>query len=233
MNNLPFYQWAGISGILSAVLFIISIIGMQFFLAGDIHNMENFTENMMDNHSMMLMYGWPGLVATSLILPLVYAFFRLNKSKLQESRVVFVLTIIGLCFIFIGYLFHLALTYFHAPIYQRIGADNKEFFGLLIESTIGLQDMFWLSGDLLSFLGIGGILFLGWSEDVLPKWLLLIGALASIVAAMGSVSFIPAFKPVPGLSFLFIAGFSVFAIWEIIAGIYLIRYQDKLEMHAL
>ena len=132
-------------------------------------------------------------------------------------------TLIGLCFVLVGYIFHLALTYFHAPMYLELTPDQQPLFGALIKSTIGLKDMFWLSGDLLSFYGIAILLILGLKERVFPKWFLLMGAVAGILAASGSISFIPAFKHVPGLSFMFIGGFSVFAIWEVIAGVLLLK----------
>lgn len=223
MEKSSFNQFAGTAGILSALLFIISIVGMQYYLASSLEDVNAFTQNMMDAHSMMLLYGWPGFIATLLILPLTYAVYRFNDTTRLVSRMVFLITVIGLCFILVGYLFHLALTYFYAPLHQSMNGDQQSIFGMVIKTTIGLQDMFWLSGDLLSFLGIGILLVLGWEEDVFPKWFLVMGIVAGVLAAVGSFSFIPAFKKVPGLSFLFIGGFSIFAIWEVLAGFKLIK----------
>lgn len=229
MENSFFNRFAGIAGISSAFLFILSIVGMQFYLASSLDDMSAFTQNMIDSHFMMLLYGWPGLLATLLIIPLVYAFYMGNKSSASISRMIFLLTVIGLAFILVGYLFHLALTYFHAPMYQEIESTQQASFGFLIKSTIGLQDMFWLSGDLFSFLGIAMLLLLAVKEANFSKWFLLMGATAGVLAAVGSFAFIPAFKHVAGLSFLFIGGFSIFAIWEIIAGVFLIRLANKVH----
>ncbi len=227
MNQSNFIKNAGIGGIISALLFIISIVGMQYFIEGDIKDMTEFTRNMNDAHVMMLIYGWPGMIATLFIMPLTYVFHKFNKSSAETSKVIFLVTVIGLTFILIGYLFQLALTYFHAPIYHEIDVSQQEAFGILIRSTIGLQDMFWLGGDLLSFLGIAFILLLGFKENIYPKWFLMMGAMAGTLAALGSFGFIPYFKQYHFLGLAFIGGFSVFAIWEIIAGYLMIRQSIK------
>ena len=224
MKQSAFNQFAGVAGIVSALLFIISIIGMQAYLASPLNDISAFTQNMNEQHGMMLIYGWPGLVATMLILPLIFAFHKENKTSSNFSRMALLVTIIGLIFILVGYLFHLALTYFHAPLFQELEPGVQASFGVVIHATVGLQDMFWLSGDLFSFLGVSILLLLCLKEDVFPKWFLLLGIVAGVLAASGSISFIPAFKQIPGLSFLFIGGFSIFAIWEIIAGILLIKF---------
>ena len=222
-NQSSFNKLAGMAGITSALLFIVSIIGMQAYMASSLDDISAFTQNMNDSHNMMLLYGWPGIIATLLIIPLIYAFYKKNKSTVAISKMLFLMTVIGLCFILVGYLFHLALTYFHAPMYHELAVEEQATFAALIKSTIGLQDMFWLAGDLFSFLGIACLLLMGIRENIFPKWFLFMGILASVLAAVGSVSFIPAYKYVPGLSFSFIGGFSVFAVWETIAGVFLIK----------
>ena len=227
MKNNSFYQLAGIAGITSALLFMISIIGMQSYISSSLDDVHAFTQNMIDSHHLMLMYGWPGLFATLLILPFVYAFHLENSKARLLSKMLFLTTIIGLGFILVGYLFHLALTYFYAPIYQAAALEQQASMDLVIKTTIGLQDMFWLSGDLFSFLGIAALLLLGWQQSRFPKWFLLIGITSGILAAVVSISFIPAFKQVPGLGFLFIGGFSIFAVWEIIGGLFLLRLHKE------
>lgn len=227
MKNKQSLRLAGIAGILSAILFILSIIGLQYFLAADLNDVSAFTQNMMDSHNMMLLYGWPGLFATLLIIPLIYALHQSNESSKFVSKMVFLIVVIGLCFVLIGYIFHLALTYFHAPAYQTLNVEQQATFGAVFKTTIGLQDMFWLSGDLFSFLGIAFLMYLGLKEGFFPKWMLIFGLVAGVLAATGSVSFIPAFKKIPGLSFLFIGGFSLFALWEIAAGIFLIKKSKQ------
>lgn len=231
MKNLIFNRMAGFAGIASALLFIISIIGMQSYLASDLADMDAFTQNMVDAHYLMLLYGWPGLLATVLIIPLVYYFYKANSSTSTPSKLLFLITVIGLCFILVGYLFHLALTYFHAPMYQEIPLAQQTSFSLLIKSTIGLQDMFWLSGDLFSFLGIAGLLSLNLRERQFPRWFLLLGVLSGISAALGSFGFIPAFKQFSILSLMFIGGFSLFAVWEITAGVLLIKQKNHRHIH--
>jgi len=229
MKTRSFYKTAGIAGISSAILYILSIIGLQAYLASSMDNMTAFTQNIIDSHTMMLLYGWPGIIATLLILPLMYVFYKLNKTSKHISKIVFLITLLGLCFIIIAYLFHLAFTYFYAPIHHTLEGDQHELYGVIIKSTVGLQDMFWLSGDIFAFLGIAIILMLNLKEQIFPKWVLFFGILAGILASIGSVSFIPAFKHIPGLSFIFIGGFSLFTIWEIIASVYLIRKSQELQ----
>jgi len=225
MKHLSFNRFAGVSGILSALLYIVSIVGMQYYMALDHSSMDAMTQGMQDNHIMMLLYGWPGIIATILILPLVYAFHRFNQAQNEYSKLALLMTTIGLCFVLIGYLFHLALTYFHAPIYQTLDAIQRVSFGSLISATIGVQDMFWLSGDLFAFLGIALLLILNLGEKSFPKWLVLMCAIAGLLAAVGSFGFIPAFKE-SGISFLFIGGFSVFAIWEVLIGLRLFKTNN-------
>ena len=223
MENQSFYSFAGFAGILSAILYIVSIIGMQAYLASNLDDMAAFTQNMIDSQFMMLLYGWPGLVATLLIFPLVLVIHKLNVAYSLFSRTIFLITVTGLSFIIVGYLFHLALTYFHAPVYQALDLIQQRAFDPVIHTTIGLQDMFWLSGDLFSFLGISVLLLLGVREKVFPGWFYFVVIIASLFAAVGSFGFIPAFKQIPALCLIFIGGFSAFAIWEIIAGLLLIR----------
>lgn len=230
METRSFYYTAGIAGIGSAILYLLSIIGLQAYLASSMDNMTAFTQNIIDSHSMMLLYGWPGIIATLLILPLMYTFYMLNKTSKHISRIVFLVTLLGLCFIIIAYLFHLAFTYFYAPIHHTLEGQQHVLYGIIIKSTVGLQDMFWLSGDIFAFLGIAIILWLNFREQLFPKWVLLFGILSGVLAAFGSFSFIPAFKHLTWLSFTFIGGFSLFTIWEIIASIILIK-KSKQQVH--
>ncbi len=223
MKSSQFNYYAGVAGITSALLFIVSIIGMQSYLATPLDDVLAFTQNMNDSHAMMLIYGWPGFIATILIIPLIYVFYKGVQAYAEISRILLVIIIIGLSFILVGYLFHLALTYFYAPIHHDMLPVQQITFEYIVKSTIGLQDMFWLSGDLLSFLGIAILLLLNLKQDQFPRWFLITGAIAGFFAAMGSIAFIPAFKHVPGLSTMFISGFSVFAIWEIVGGIILLK----------
>ena len=171
----------------------------------------------------MLLYGWPGLVATILMLPLFYISHKRNKVLKEISSVVFNISLIGIVFVSVGYLFHLALTYFHVPIYQSLSPEQQYAFNATIPATIGLQDMFWISGDLFAFLGIAGLLVLNWKDALTPKWLILLVIISGVSAAIGSFSFIPAFKTNMVLGMLFMIGFAVYAFWQILMGIYLIR----------
>ena len=72
MKNLSFNYLAGLGSIASAILYILSIVGMQSYLASSLDDMTAFTQNMMDHHGMMLLYAWPGILATLLIIPLVF-----------------------------------------------------------------------------------------------------------------------------------------------------------------
>ena len=223
MNQRINFQFAGLAGILSALLYLLSIIGLQNYIAADLTDVDAFTRNMADSHGMMLLYGWPGLFATLLIIPLVLVLLPAEKTNRFPSQSLFLITMLGLGFILVGYLFHLALTYFYAPAFQELDASGQTSFGVVFQTTVGLQDMFWLSGDLLAFLGIGALMLANMNRQLIPKWLLVFGVLASLLAATGSVSFIPAFKKVPGLSFLFIGGFALFTVWEILVGVRLLR----------
>ena len=208
----------GWSTILSAFLYAISIIGLIKYVYFDLTDPVTFAESMNTNHSLMLLYGWPGLLATILLLPLVYSVHQKALYSTFSASIIFLCTLFGLIFIVIGYLFHLALTYFHAPFV--VGLDESEFetFGLIIKSIIGIQDMFWLGGDLFAFLGIAVLLILV-RQIPIPRWLIGIGILGCLSASIGSFSFIPAYKSNLILGMMFMIGFSVFAIWELAVGI--------------
>ena len=223
MEKSTINRFAGIAGITSALLFITSIMGMQTYLTFNFDDVSAFTNEMVEAHTTMLLYGWPGFMATLLLIPFVYAFYEANSYTKHYSKIVLLITQIGFGFIMIAYLFHLSFTYFHAPMYQNLASEQQASFGFIMHATIGLQDMFWLGGDLLAFLGISLLLLLGLKETVFPKWLLIIGAVAGILAAAGSFSFLPAFKQLSWLGFFFIGGFSIFVIWQIVAGIFLIK----------
>jgi hypothetical protein len=169
MNKKKDYLIAGVAGIASAFLYVLSIIGLQYYISANLENVSAFTQNMNDSHGMMLLYGWPGIIATLLIVPLIYILYKTNKSSVFISKMFYTTTLIGLCFILVGYLFHLALTYFYAPAFQQLDAAQQSNFGAVFKTTIGLQDMFWLSGDLFSFLSIACLMFLGLKEDVFPR----------------------------------------------------------------
>ena len=202
---------------------MISIIGMQFYLAGSLENVQAFAQNMVTHHTMMLLYGWPGLIATMAIIPVVYFLYKRDSKVAVQAKLAFAITLVGLTFIIVGYMFHLALTYFHAPLFPRSNEENSYALEYVFKTTIGLQDMFWLCGDLFAFLGIACIIILGAKESVIPKHLNFIGIFASLLASIGSFGFIPAFKSYTLLSLMFISGFSLFALWEIWLGILLIR----------
>ena len=135
------------------------------------------------------------------------------------------MSLIGIVFVLIGYLFHLALTYFHAPVYETLDATRQAAFNAVVQTNIGIQDMFWLSGDLFAFLGIALLVIMNWKEANTPKWLILWVTISGIGAAIGSFSFIPAFKSNMVLGLMFLGGFSLYAIWQILMGIHLIRFK--------
>jgi len=223
MNTLSFNQLAGWSAIISALLFLLSILGMIQYLEGNLEKVPHFMQNMNDHKGMMLLYGWPGLVATVLMIPLFYAVKLRNLTRLNISKSIFYLSLIGIAFVLIGYLFNLAFTYFHAPIYQSLDATQQLAFEALILTNVGIQDMFWLSGDLFAFLGIALLAAMNWKENSTPKWLIIWVQIAAASAAIGSFSFIPAYKYNAILGSMFLIGFSLYAIWQISMGIYLIR----------
>ncbi len=224
METIKFNRFAGIAAVLSATLYLISISGMLVYFEGDLSQPFLFASHIVEHSVMMLVYGWPGIVATVLIFPILLS---LNEAKGYESyfRFIKIISLIGLSFVLIGYLFQLALTYYITPIMVNNPSEQEEF-GLFIQGVIGVQDMFWLNGDLLSFLGIGILLLLGLKNGQFPVWLSILGFIAGFSAAIGSFSFIPELKT-SILGYFFLGGFSLFAMWEIIAGIYL--FQSKIQ----
>ena len=225
MKNKNSYRIAGIAGILSAVLYLLSIIGLQTYISVDLQDTNNFVLNIVESHNMMLVYGWPGLFATILILPLSNILAQEAKRQFIAKQLI-QLVIIGLSFILVAYMFHLAFIYFFAPTFINLKSVDQTMFGIVFKNMVGLQDIFWLVGDFIAFLGIALLMSLNLSSDVFPKWLLYGGIIACFVASLGSLSFIPSFKTIPGLSFMFIAGFSGFTVWELIASVYLIKFKN-------
>ncbi len=220
-QSKSFVRFAGYAGIVSAALYLVSIAGMLRYFDGDLSRPIHFATNMVNNFDMMLVYGWPGLVATVLIFPLVLA-IRGHEDQQGVVRFIKIITMIGLSFVLIGYLFHLALTYFHSPMMVTTPQSEQNAVGSFVYGVVGIQDMFWLNGDLLAFLGIGLLLMLRSRGRQFPWWLSLVGIVAGLAAALGSFSFIPSLKA-SVLGLFFIGGFAVFAVWEILAGFYLIK----------
>ena len=221
MQDTTFIRATGIATVLSALLYVMSIVGLQYYIAEDMANMSAFTANMLENHGMMLLYGWPGIIATLLIFPLAYYLAETKSSLLHFKRMLLFITTTGLLLITIAYLVHLALTYYHAPMFHNIDQELRAGFALEIESLIRFQDMLWLVGDILAFGGIAITLLIQIPQRVLPWQMIVPGALAALVAATGSLSLIPAFKGLGWLGWSFIGGFSAFAIWQIITGLWL------------
>ena len=122
-------------------------------------------------------------------------------------------------------MFHLAFTYFHAPIYQTMEASQQLAFDAVFQTNIGIQDMFWLTGDLLAFTGISGIVLLHWKNRSTPRWMILWVVITGLTAAIGSFSFLPEFKSNMILGLMFMAGFGVYAVWQIVIGISLLRKE--------
>ena len=71
MQTNSFNKFAGWSAILSALLFMLSIIGMMQYLEGNLEVVASFLKNMVDHKGTMLLYGWPGLLATCINASLV------------------------------------------------------------------------------------------------------------------------------------------------------------------
>ncbi|MGI9553244.1 MAG: hypothetical protein ACR2MT_18700 [Aurantibacter sp.] len=228
MKTNSFNRFAGWSAIISALLFGLSIFGMLQYLEGDLGKVPSFLQNMTDNKGMMLLYGWPGLTATILMLPLFYSAHLRNSSRIHISKSIFLMSLIGIVFVLIGYLFHLAFTYFHTPIYKTLDTVRQSAFDAVFQTNVGIQDMFWLSGDLFAFLGISLLVILNWKEANTPKWLIVWVAISGFAAALGSFSFIPAYKNNMALGLMFLIGFSLYAIWQIFMGIHLIRSKKTI-----
>ena len=232
MQSNSFNKFAGWSAIVSAILFMLSIFGMMQYLEGNLEIVPSFLKNMTDHKGSMLLYGWPGLLATVLMLPLFYASHLRNFSRTDISKSIFLMSQIGIVFVLVGYLFNLALTYFHSAIYQTLETDLQRAFDAVAQTNIGIQDMFWLVGDLFAFLGIALLVLLNWKESNTPKWLILWVAISGSSAAVGSFSFIPAFKNNMVLGLMFLVGFSLYALWQILMGVHLIRFKNQNEHYA-
>ena len=219
-------RFIAIATLTSAVLYIVSIIGLQVYISADLKDMYTFAINMADNHVLMLLYGWPGFIATLLILPVVR---HLAKPLIESSAgsLAFQVTLTGLLFILIAYLIHLALTYFFAPHFLDMNRASQDVFEHVIRTTIGLQDMFWLAGDILAFGGIATLLLLSFKSRPLPRPVMIAGVIAGILAAIGSLAFLPAYKHIQLLGLLFIGGFAVFTLWEITVGILMLRRTQE------
>ncbi|MDU8886243.1 DUF4386 family protein [Yeosuana sp. MJ-SS3] len=223
MISNTFKRIVGFSSIGSALLFVVSIVGMQFYISGNLEDVSSFIQNMLNNNGMMLLYGWPGLTATMLMIPLFYYVHKINEKNKSLSKSFLIMSLIGVVFVLIAYLFHLAFTYFHAPIYQQLGPNEQLAFNGVFKSMVGIQDMFWLGGDIFAFLGIAFLAILSLKERILPKWMIIWVAIAGISAAVGSFNFLPVYKPNPVLEAMFMGGFLLFTLWEIMIGILLIR----------
>ena len=218
---------AGWAAVLSALLYLVSIVGLNHYVAVGLEDMDAFAQNIHDKHIWMQLYGWPGIFATLLILPVVYLLSASNQKLGLLTKTALSVSLIGLAFIVVGYLFHLTFTYFHFPMYSSLDPMDRLAFASFIRATIGLQDLFWLAGDLFAFLGIACLLMMTLLDRSVPMWNALLGIIAGTAAAIGSFSFIPAFKTSSILAFLFMVGFICFAIWEISLGILLLRSKDK------
>lgn len=223
METQNFNKITGWSSILSALLFITSIVGMQFYLLGDLSDVSGFLQNMTDNMGMMYLYGWPGFLATILMIPLFYWVHNNNKSNQLLSKSFLIMSAFGIGFVLIAYLFQLTFAYFHAPIYSGLSPDQQLAFDPVFKTTVGIQDLFWLGGDLLAFLGIACLALVTLREKNIKKWLIIMVAVGGVSAAIGSFNFLPVFKPNPVLEAMFMGGFLVFALWEIIFGIKLLK----------
>ena len=219
LNN--YNKTVAISAILSAILYGLSIIGLQVYISADLHDMDAFASNIVDNKQLMLMYGWPGIIATMFILPLVYQLTVKNESNRHLARVVAVITGFGLFLVILAYLIHLALVYFHAPIYLSSAEELQPALATMIETTIGVQDMMWIGGDVMAFGGIAALLVLRIKANNVV-WVNVLGIASGILAAFGSFSFIPEYKSIGWLGLMFMGGFVLFALWEILTGIILL-----------
>lgn len=227
MSKKSFYKLALISAVVSAVSWIVFVIGQTSLPAtSGISDPLEFFNVLQDARSTFLMYGWGGIFGTLLSIPFILAFYVAMKDTSPMVLLSTITALVGAVFTSLGFFKPLTLAYIHLPYALEASAEALPMIRIAAKVAVDVYEVPWALGSFLLFgLGFGLLGYLGLRSATGPKWLNIAGILAGLTGIVWLTVFLPFIQPVHLV--LILSNILLIFIWSIGLSASLLRTESK------
>jgi len=226
MSKKSFYKGALVAAILSAVSWIVFILGsMSKPALSEISDPLQFFQTIQDTRLVWIMYGWGGIFGTLLSIPYIIAFYYAMKDTGPVILMSMIIALIGVVLTIFGFFSPLTTIYFYVPLGLVANPESLPIFKAAAELAVQVFEGPWFLGSFLIFsLGFGLIAYLGWRTSTGPKWLNVLGMLAGLTGIVWLAVFLPFLEPM-GV-FLRLSNILLIFVWSIGLSTSLVRQKE-------
>jgi len=226
MPKTSFYKAALVAAILSAVSWIVYIVGgMSLPAMSEISDPLQFFQTIQDTRPAWLMYGWSGIFGTLLSIPYIIAFYYAMKDNGPVILLSMIIALIGAALTIFGFFSPLTLVYFYVPLGLEASPESLPLFKAAAQVAVEVFEMPWLFGSFLIFgFGFALIAYYGWRTSTGPKWLNVVGMLAGLAGVVWLETFLPFLQPIGVI--LRLSNILLIFVWSIGLSIVLVRQKE-------
>jgi len=226
MSNRSFLKVALVAAILSAVSWIIFILGgMSKPALSVISDPKQYYQAIQDTRTVWLMYGWGGIFGTLLCVPYIIAFYYAMKDTGPVILMSMVIALIGAILTLFGFFSPLTTVYFYLPNGLVASPEALPVIKAAGEIAVEVFELPWLFGSFLIFgLGFALIAYTGLRTSTGPKWLNIVGILAGLTGIVWLESFLPFLQPIGVL--LRMSNILLIFVWSIGLSTALLRQKE-------
>jgi len=226
MTNKGFYKLALMAAILSAVSWIVFILGsMSKPALSEISDPLKFFQAIQDSRVAWLMYGWGGVFGTLLSIPYIIAFYNEMKDSGPEILLSMIVSVIGATLATFGFFSPLTSLYYYLPVGLVANPEYLPIFKVAADVAVEVYEAPWFVGSFLIFgLGFGLLSYFALRTSTGPKWLNIVGILAGLTGIIWLENYLPFLEPIGVI--LRLSNILLIFVWSIGLSASLVRQKE-------
>jgi len=226
MSKKAFYKLALVAAILSAVSWVVFILGqMSAPPLSEIADPRQFFQAIQDSRIAWLMYGWGGIFGTLLSIPYLIAFYTALKDTGPFVLLSMIFGVVGATLATFGFFSPLTTLYYYLPVGLALPAENLSVFKEAAEVAVQVFEAPWFVGSFLMFgLSFGLTAYLGLRTSTGPRWINIVGILAGATGIIWLENYLPFLEPI-GI-FLRLSNILLIFVWSIGLTAVLVRQKE-------